>query len=139
MANQRKSRKNWNGMSYREVQRANSQNSGKLTKADQRWLKENSYRNVGWEAVINLYQKIEEFFDKAKFEDMSLEELFLEADRIGNKYLTPHEVESFNHQFSKEVAEIGELVDQQFPDTQVEIIDYRSVNQKSGKKRHQKT
>ncbi|MUG96650.1 hypothetical protein F7734_31650 [Scytonema sp. UIC 10036] len=71
---------------------------------------------------------------------MTLEELFLEADRIGNKYLTPNEIEEFNQQLSKEVAEIGDLIEQQFPDTEIEIIDYsNTITKKSRQQRNQKT
>ncbi|MBW4683827.1 MAG: hypothetical protein KME40_01755 [Komarekiella atlantica HA4396-MV6] len=136
MANKRSPKKNFNGMSYGEVQRANSKNRSKLIKEDQKWLKDNGYKNIGWKNVINLYTKIEEFLDKSRFEDMSLEELFLEADRIGNKYLTSNEIAEFNQQLSQEVAEIGEIIDQQFPDTEIEIIDY---SKKTQKKHNQKT
>lgn len=111
-------------MSYQAVQCANSNNKEKLHKEDKKWLKENGYRNVGWDNVINLYRKIEELLDKYKFEDLSLEELFLEADRIGNKYLTKQEIEDYNQQLSKEVSEISEEIDKQFPDTEIEIIDF---------------
>ncbi|KYC44241.1 hypothetical protein WA1_02900 [Scytonema hofmannii PCC 7110] len=71
---------------------------------------------------------------------MTLEELFLEADRIGNKYLTRNDIEEFNQQFSKEVAEIGDLIEQQFPDTEIEVIDYsNTITKKSRQKRNQKT
>lgn len=117
-------------MSYVEVQRANSERRKKLNIDKQVWLKENGYRNVGWENVIQLYQTIEEFLDKAKFEDMSLEELFLEADRIGNKYLSAEEISTFNQQMVKEAVEIGELIDQHFPDTEFEVIDFRDKNRR---------
>ncbi|NJL41857.1 MAG: hypothetical protein HC899_38205 [Leptolyngbyaceae cyanobacterium SM1_4_3] len=67
---------------------------------------------------------------------MSLEELFLEADRIGNKYLDSEELSESQQQLAQEVAEIGELIDQQFPDTEIEIIDYSQKTQQ--KKRNQK-
>ncbi|GAB1540387.1 hypothetical protein NUACC21_30560 [Scytonema sp. NUACC21] len=140
MARPKKQTRDFNGMSYGEVQCANSKNRKKLKKEHQKWLKDNNYKNVGWNNVINLYQKIEEFLDKSQFEDMTLEELFLEADRIGNKYLTPNEIEEFNQQFSKEVAEIGSLIEQQFPDTEIEVIDYsKKTTKKSWQKRNQKT
>ena len=127
-------------MSYSEVQHANSNNRSKLMQEDQQWLKSNGYKNVGWENVIKLYQKIEELLDKSKFQDMSLEELFLEADRIGNKYLTPNEIEEFNQQLAQEVADIGELIDQQFPDTEIEMVNYsKETNKKPQRKRNQKT
>jgi hypothetical protein len=140
MTNQKSPKRNFNGMSYREVQRTNSENRSKLAKADQKGLKTDGYKNVGWENVISLYKKIEELLDKSRFEDLSLEELFLEADRIGNKYLTPSEIADFNQQLSKEVTEVGEIIDRQFPDTEIEIIDYSKKASKSPKKkRDQKT
>jgi hypothetical protein len=139
MASKNSQKRNFNGMSYGEVQRTNSENRRQLKQEDQKWLKENGYKNVGWNNVIHLYKKIEELLDRSPYEDMGLEELFLEADRIGNKYLTPAEIETFNQQLSQEVAEIGELIDQQFPDTEIEVIDYSRATQKPQKKRNQKT
>lgn len=124
----------FNGMSYREVQRVNSKNRNKLLKEDKNWLKENGYKNVGWNNVISLHQKIEEFLDKYIIKDLSLEELFLEADRIGNKYLSNQEIEAFNQKLAKEVNEIAEEIDRQFPDTIVEIIDFREERNKRSQK-----
>ena len=139
MATQKSQKRNFNGLSYSHVQRTNSENRGKLKREDQKWLKDNGYKNVGWNNVISLYQKIEELLDQSRFEEMSLEELFLEADRVGNKYLTPEEIATFNQQLSQEVAEIGELIEQQFPDTEIEVVDYGKTPRKSQKKRNQKT
>jgi phosphatidate phosphatase PAH1 len=136
MTRQKSQARQFNGMRYAEVQRRNSEQRQRLKPADQLWLKQNGYKNVGWDQVIALHQKIEEFLEKAQFEDMSLEELFLEADRIGNKYLSPAEIEAFNRQFSEEVAEIEELVDQYFPDTEIETIDF---SQKAAPKSHRKS
>jgi predicted XRE-type DNA-binding protein len=139
MASQTSPTRTFKEMSYREVQRTNSENRSKLTKESQQWLKQNGFKNVGWDKVIELYQKIEELLAQAKFEDMSLEELFLEADRIGNKYLDSDEVNEFQQQLAKEVAEIGELIDQQFPDTEIEVIDYsKKTKQKSQQRRNKK-
>ncbi len=139
MGCKRSQKRNFNGMSYVEIQRINSKNRCKLKKDDQKWLQENGFRNVGWDNVISLYQKIEELLDKSRFEDMSLEDLFLEADRIGNKYLTSEEIQEFNQQLSQEVTEIGELIDQQFPDTEIEVVDYSQKSKKKQKQRNQKT
>jgi hypothetical protein len=140
MANKRGSKKYFNGMSYSEVQSANSKNRSRLIKEDQKWLKENGYKNVGWINIIKLYERIEELLEKSVFADMSLEDLFLEADRIGNKYLTPNEIEEFNQQLSQEVSEVGILIDQQFPDTETEVVDYsqKAIN-KPQRQRNQKT
>ncbi len=141
MASKKSQKRDFNGMSYSEVQRANSENRSNLKKEDQKWLKDNGYKNAGWDKVITLYRKVEELLeDKSGFEDMSLEELFLEADQIGNKYLTPEEIKEFNQQLSQEVIEIGELVDKQFPDTEIEVIDFsQKIAKKPHKKLHQKT
>ena len=140
MASKKSQPRTFNGMSYSKLQRSNSKNRDKLKSEDKKWLKENGYRNVGWENAIKLYQQIEEILGKYQFEDMSLEELFLEADRIGNKYLSTQEIEEYNQQLSKEVAEIGEIIDQQFPDTEIEVIDYsQKPSKKPQKKRNQKT
>ncbi|BAU11308.1 hypothetical protein LEP3755_18010 [Leptolyngbya sp. NIES-3755] len=113
------------GMTYRDVQRSNSQNRAKLHKDEQQWLKKNSYKNVGWEAVIQLYEKVQSFL-----KDSTLEDLFLEADRIGSKYQTPEEIAAFNQEFSEVVNEISEEIDRQFPDTEAESIDFSKNSKK---------
>ncbi|BAY38927.1 hypothetical protein NIES2111_32760 [Nostoc sp. NIES-2111] len=117
-------------MSYRNIQIHNSKKRLKLHPEDQNWLKVNSYKNIGWENVIHLYEKIEEFFNKYQVEDLTLEELFLEADRIGNKYLSSQEIADFNQTLAIEVNEISEEIDKQFPDTEIEFIDFSKKNQK---------
>lgn len=140
MVSKKSKKRNFQGMSYNELQRTNSKNRTKLDAEAQKWLKSNKYKNIGWDNVINLYQKIEEFRDKSQFEDMSLEELFLEADRIGAKYQTPQEKAEFNQQLAKEVSAIGELIDKQFPDTEIEVVDYsQKSTKKTSTKRNQKT
>ena len=131
----RKSKK-FQGMNYRMVQKTNSRNRNKLSPKEQEWLKNNGYKNVGWKNVINLYQKIEELLDRYKIEDLTLEELFLEADRIGNKYLTSQEIQDFNIKLSREVNEIAEEIDKQFPEAEIEIIDF---SQQTKKKHRSKT
>ncbi|MBD1845034.1 hypothetical protein H6F89_16830 [Cyanobacteria bacterium FACHB-63] len=121
------------GRTYREVQRSNSNNRVKLQKDDRQWLKANGYRNVGWENVIQLYQKIQLLLE---VEDSTLEDLFLEADRIGSKYQTAEEIAAFNQELSEVVNEISDEIDRQFPDTEMESIDF---SKKSRKKSNQKT
>jgi hypothetical protein len=88
MSNQKNQTKHFRSMTYREVQRANSKNRTELSKSDQQWLKQAGYQNVGWEKVIILFQKIEELSqERDDLDSLSLEDLFLEADRIGDKYL----------------------------------------------------
>lgn len=140
MASKKSQKRSFQGMSYSEVQCTNSKNRTKLDHEETKWLKSNGYKNIGWQNIISLYQKIEELRDKSQFEDMSLEELFLEADRIGDKYQTPQEKAEFNQQLSKEVAEIGDLIDKRFPDTEIEIIDYsKNLTKTSSHKHNQKT
>ncbi|MFM6845931.1 MAG: hypothetical protein ACKPKS_19455 [Dolichospermum sp.] len=77
---------------------------------------------------------------KYQVEDLTLEELFLEADRIGNKYLTEEEIQDFNQKLAKELNEISEEIDKQFPQTEIEIIDFsQNTKSKPAKKRNQKT
>ncbi len=131
MVNTKSKKREFNGMSYREVQSLNSEKRNNLKKEDQKWLKDNAYRNIGWDNIINLYQKIEEFLDKYPLKDLTLEELFLEADRIGNKYFTSQEIEEFNHKLSKEINDIAEEIDKQFPSTEIEVIDFSNKNNHS--------
>jgi hypothetical protein len=140
MANKKSQTRKFNGMSYHQGQRANSKKRTKLYKEDRKWLKDNDYKNIGWEQVIKLFQKIEEFIDKYQLEDLTLEELFLEADCIGNKYLSSQEIEEFNQRLSQEVNEVAEEIDKQFPASELEIIDFsEKTNYKYRKKRNQKS
>lgn len=111
-------------MTYRQLQNYNAQNRSKLDQKDRLWLKINNYKNIGWNKVIQLFEKLEELQDRERIEDWSLEELFLESDRIGNKYLTDCEINDFNFKLAQEVSKISELIEQQFPDPVIEIIDY---------------
>jgi hypothetical protein len=119
-----------NGKNYREAQRQNSDRRKTLHKADQKWLKQQSFKNVGWDNVIQLHIQIEKFLEQYRLEDSvedsTLEDLFLEADRIGNKYLTQAEIYDFNQQLAQEISEIEAEIDRQFPDTEMEVIDFRS-------------
>ncbi|MDZ8088140.1 MAG: hypothetical protein RMY16_21635 [Nostoc sp. DedQUE12b] len=140
MTEQKGKKRNFRGMSYRVVQLANSKNRSKLHKKDQIWLKENFYKNVGWDNVINIYQKIEEFIGNYYLEELTLEELFIEADKIGNKYLTNQEINDYNQSLSKEVNEVAEEIDKQFPETEIEFIDFsQNTNIKYKSKPNQKT
>ena len=121
----------FNGMSYRDTQRINSKNRNKLKQEDIHWLKTEGYKNVGWNNLISLYDKIKDFLDKYQFDDLTLEELFLEADRIGNKYLTSQEIQETNYKLAKEVNEIAEEIDRQYPDTEIEIIDFSNKTKKT--------
>lgn len=127
----------FSGMSYREVQISNANRRSKLPKKQQDWLKENGYRNCGWDAVIKLYQKINDLLDQGDEDSPTLEDLFLQAERIGNKYQTQSERDDFNQQLMAEAQAIAEMVDQQFPDTDIEIVDFGERRPRStSKKRH---
>lgn len=140
MASTQQNKRRFSGMSYREVQRSNSSRRSKLPKSEQTWLKENGYRNVGWDHVIPLYQKINDLLASPSADEPSLEELFITADRIGNKYQSAAEIQAFNTALRTEVEAIADIVDQQFPDDEFEHIDYsQSVSapkKRTGKKRH---
>jgi hypothetical protein len=123
------------GMSYRDVQRSNSDRKSKLPKQQQNWLKQNGYRNVGWDNIIQLYQKINELLSEPDSDEPTLEDLFLKADQIGNKYQTPEEIEAFQQQLSKEVEAIADTIDRQFPDTEVEFIDYGKQAKSTSKRK----
>ena len=140
--NSKKTSRVFNGMNYRKVQSDNSKKRSRLQRKDQQWLKVNGYKNFGWNNVISLSQKIDEFLEQYKWKEWSLEDLFLEADRIGNKYLTHQEIANFNQRLSQEVNEIAEEIDRQFPDTEIEVIDSSNNSnnsyQKSRAKNHLK-
>lgn len=111
-------------MSYRELQKSNSIRKSNLPKQEQKWLKSNGYRNVGWDKIIKLHQKINNLTANHGSGESTLEELFLEADRIGSKYQTHEERKAFEEQLSSEVNKISQLIDKQFPDPEFEFVDY---------------
>jgi Holliday junction resolvasome RuvABC endonuclease subunit len=122
--NQKSKKRFFNGMSYHEVQRANSENRAKLELAEKKLLKQCGCKNVGWENVVKLYQKIEEILDGRRFSEFTLEELFLEVDRIGDKYLSAQEKVAFNQKLAEAINEVEEAIDNHFPDAEIEIIDF---------------
>ena len=121
--NRKFSPRKYQNLTYIQLQSANKQGRSELNRDDQKWLKTHGYKNVGWENAIALSEKIA-YFKLPDGDDDSLEELFLEADRIGNKYQTPEEIAAFQAALATEVNAIADLVDQQFPDAEIEIIDY---------------
>ncbi len=139
MASHKRQNRAFSGMNYREVQRSNSIRRNQLPKIDQVWLKEHSFRNVGWDNVIRLYQKINELLSQSSEEDLSLEELFLKADQIGQKYQTSEEITAFNQQMQSEVNAISALVDQQFSEAEIEVIDYRDSARSTIKNQRKKS
>lgn len=114
----------FNGMGYREVQRSNSNRRNKLEPDTQKQLKKRGYKNIGWNNVIQLYQKIDDLLAELESDGPTLEDLFLQADRIGSKYQTPEEIKAFNAQLNREVAAIADEIDKQFPEPESEFIDY---------------
>ena len=118
------------GMKYRQVQRKNSRNRNLLSQEQQKWLKVNNYRNLGWNNVINLFTKIREIRQQSEIESLSLEELFLEAERLGNKYLDNRDLQKRNLEIAQELGQIANLFDTQFPDNTVEVIDYAQTSSK---------
>lgn len=112
------------GMGYRQVQRKNTRNKKLLVKEQQQWLKKNDYRNVGWQNVIDLFNKIQEIQQTENIKKLTLEELFIEADLIGNKYLDSKEINQHNLKIARELNEIADIIDSWSVDNTVEIIDY---------------
>lgn len=124
MANKKNKVRTFEGMRYRQVQRKNSRNRKLLLKEQQKWLKDRGFLNVGWNNIIDLFKKIKEIQQEENIKSLSLEELFLEADRIGNKYLDTKEINQRNLAIAKEVNQIADIIDEQFTDNTVETIDY---------------
>ena len=118
------------GMRYRQVQRKNSRNRNLLLKEQQKWLTAEGYRNVGWNNVIDLFKKIKEIQEQEHIKSLDLEELFLEADRIGNKYLDNREINRRNLLIAKELNQITNIIDKQFSDNTFEVIDYSKTSTK---------
>ena len=109
-----------------------------MSKLQQKWLKENGYRNVGWDNVIRLYQKINDLLASLNTDEPTLEELFLKADRIGQKYQSPEEIAAFNQAMSSEVENIAKQMDQKFPDDEFEHVDYSQSTVRAKRKRHRR-
>ena len=116
----------YNGMKYRQLQSYNTQKRQSLTEEKKQWLKSNDYRNIGWEKIIKLYEKITEFLLKDSLQDMSLEDIFLEADRIGNKYQNSEEIHKLNQQLSQINQEISDEIDKHFPDDEIVFLNFSS-------------
>jgi hypothetical protein len=138
MANKKSNKRLFSGMGYREVQRSNANRRSKLPKPDQRWLKEQGYRNVGWDNVIQLYQKINDLLASPDEDESTLEDLFLRADQIGNKYQTAEEITAFNQALRTEAEAIADEVDKQFPDPEFEFVDYSQAATRNRGRRDRK-
>ncbi len=116
-------------LTYKQLQAHNKETRSHLKPDDRKWLKTNGYKNLGWDNAIALYEKITDFQSQYDLEDDSLEDLFLQADRIGNKYQTPEEIAAFQAELATEVNAIADLIEEQFPDHEPEIIDYGTQHQ----------
>jgi hypothetical protein len=125
------------GLNYRDLQKANGQRRDRLAKADRAELKRLGFRNVGWDNVIRLSQRLDEILGPAPDPNLpdpnrpdpdlpSLESLFLEADRIGNVYQSAEEIAAFNQALAEASNAVDEAIDRQFPDNDVEIIHFQS-------------
>jgi hypothetical protein len=57
---------------------------------------------------------------------MSLEDIFLEADRIGNKYQNSEEIHKLNQQLSQINQEISDEIDKHFPDDEIVFLNFSS-------------
>ncbi|MBE9068891.1 hypothetical protein IQ260_19800, partial [Leptolyngbya cf. ectocarpi LEGE 11479] len=88
------------------------------------------YKNVGWNNVIELYQKLNDRLLQSDPGEDTLEDLFLRADRIGNKYQTSEEIREFNQKLTAEVNKISDQVDRQFPESEMEFVDYSATTKK---------
>lgn len=130
MVNKQNKARTFEGMKYRQIQRKNSRNKKLFPNEKQILLKEQGYRNIGWNNVINLFKKIKEIQQEEYIKSLDLEELFLEADRIGNKYLDSKEIDRRNAVIAKELNQIVNIIDKQFPDNAVEVIDYSKTSTK---------
>lgn len=130
MAKAKKHQRLFSGMGYREVQKSNASRRSKLPKAKQQELKKQGYKNVGWEHVINLYQAINAVEAELDLPEDSLEQLFIKADRIGNKYQTQEERSTFRQQLTTEVTKVANIIDKQFPETGMDSIDFSSQTQR---------
>ena len=128
MTSSKSSKNTHAGFGYRDLQKQNSKLRQKLVTKDQEWLKTNNYRNVGWINVIALFDKINDLLEVEELADLSLEELFLEVDRIGNKYQEPEEIQEFDQAMAVEAEAISEIIDRIFPDTEPESIDFRYLH-----------
>ena len=124
MVKKRRQSRKFSGIGYREVQKSNSIRRSQLPKNKQIWLKENGYKNIGWDYVIRLYQKINDLLIESNSDEPTLEELFLNADHIGKKYQTNEEIKTFNQQMTTIVNEISTIIDQQFPENEIQVIDF---------------
>jgi hypothetical protein len=119
-----KGKRTYRDLDYPALQAQNSQQRAQLSLEQRRHLQQQGYKNVGWEKVIALAERLEQLRMPGEFADWSLDELFLEAERVGDRYQTPDEIARHRDQMAVETAAIEALIEQQFPDPDPEVIDF---------------
>ncbi|PSN14123.1 hypothetical protein C7293_13035 [filamentous cyanobacterium CCT1] len=80
-----------------------------------------------------------DFLASPDSDDPTLEELFLKADQIGKKYQTVEEVKAFEQAFQTEINAISEQIDHQFPDQEIEVVDYSPPSRTNQKRKTAKS
>jgi hypothetical protein len=115
------------GFGYRELQQENDRLRQQLTSENQAILKANRYRNVSWPNVIALFTKISNMIEIEDLAVSELDSLFLEVDRIGNKYQSSEEIQAFQAAMAFEAEAISEIIDRVFPDNEPEFIDFSAA------------
>ncbi len=143
-----KPKKRSDGLKYREVQQANGQRRDQLTKTDRTALKSQGFRNVGWDNVLRLNQRLDELLGPAPDPNLpdpnlpdpdpdlpSLDSLFLEADRIGNAYQSAEEIAAFNQALAEATSAVDEAIDRLFPDTEAEVVHFQNTARSAPRKR----
>jgi hypothetical protein len=117
------------GLGYRGMQQANAARRDRLSKADRAALRQQGFRNVSWDHVIRLSQRLDELLNKPELDQSdlpSLDSLFLEADRIGNVYQSAEEIAAFNQALAEASSAVDEAIEAHFPDNEVEIVHFQS-------------
>jgi hypothetical protein len=117
-------RKEFQGLGYRQLQRVNSTQKQQLQAEELITLKNEGHKNTGWESIICLQRRIQELLTSVYRAGWDLDQLFLEADRIGQKYQSPTEIAVYEEKITLLSVEIDDVIDEQFPDTEVEIISF---------------
>jgi hypothetical protein len=117
-------RKEFQGLGYRQLQQVNSTQKQQLQAEELIILKNEGHKNTGWESVIRLQKRIQELLTSIYRTGWGLDQLFLEADRIGRKYQSSIEIAAHEEQLAILSMEIDDIIDKQFPDTEVEIISF---------------
>lgn len=113
----KKGQKQYNGKNYRELQSHNKKQRQGLSPPEQQQLKKEGYKNLGWKNVIALWEKLQEIQLLKEVEETTLESLFIDATRIGRKYLTDKEMNDFYQELAQVNQEISDQIDEIFSDS----------------------